>query len=152
VLDPIGPTQDDIALLWLAPASDTLAAVAQLEANATATGIGQIFYGPSLATMFNPPGLPPHGDPRSPDIIVQPYVGVVYTGSAKKQAEHGGFAPDDTNVMLLVSHPRFQENTLTSFVETTQVAPTILEALDLDPRALDAVRKEGTKPLPGLGL
>jgi hypothetical protein len=35
-------------------------------------------------------------------------------------------------------------------VSTTQVAPTILEVLDLDPRSLDAVRKEGTKPLPGL--
>jgi len=121
-----------------------------LEANADAAGLGQIFYGPSLETMFNAPGLPPHGDPRSPDIIVQPYVGVVYTGSAKKQAEHGGFAPDDTNVMLLVSHPRFQENTLTSFVETTQVAPTILEALGLDPTSLDAVQKEGTAVLPGL--
>ena len=45
------------------------------------------------------------GDPRTPDIIVLPNVGVVYTGSTKKQAEHGGFAHDDTNVMLLVSNP-----------------------------------------------
>jgi hypothetical protein len=37
-------------------------------------------------------------------------------------------------------------------VTTTQVAPTILRALDLDPDALDAVRKEGTKALPGVRL
>src|SRR5262249_58958985 len=127
--------------------SDTLIAVSLLEANADAAGIGQIFSGPSLETMFNAPGLPPHGDPRSPDIIVQPYVGVVYTGSGKKQAEHGGFAQDDTNVMLLVSHPRLQARTLTSFVETTQVAPTILQALGLDPAPLDAVQQEGTAVL-----
>jgi len=33
-------------------------------------------------------------------------------------------------------------------VETTQIAPTILAELGLDPRALQAVRIEGTKPLP----
>ncbi len=148
----IGPTQDDISQLWLAPGKDLLGAVALLEANAAAAGIGQIFYGPSLETMFNAPGLPPNGDPRTPDIIVQPNVGVVYTGSAKKQSEHGGFAHDDTNVMLLVSNPGFAARTVTSFVETTQVAPTILQSLGLDPDQLDAVKKEGTPVLPGLPL
>jgi hypothetical protein len=35
-------------------------------------------------------------------------------------------------------------------VETTQVAPTILKILGLDPKRLDAVRKEGTPVLPGI--
>ena len=101
--------------------------------------------------MFNRPGLPADGgDPRTPDIIVQPNVGVVYTGSLKKQAEHGGFAHDDTNVMLLVSNPNLHARRITTFVETTQVAPTILKLLGLDPGSLDAVRKEGTAVLPGL--
>jgi arylsulfatase A-like enzyme len=95
------------------------------------------------------PGLPPNGDPRTPDIIVQPNAGVVYTGSLKKQAEHGGFAHDDTNVMLLISNPHISQETVTSFVETTQVAPTILSVLGLDPNSLDAVRIEGTPVLPG---
>jgi arylsulfatase A-like enzyme len=147
----IGPTEDDISLLWLTHASDTQTAVGILEANASAAGIGQIFYGPSLETMFNRPGLPASGgDPRTPDIIVQPNVGVVYTGSLKKQAEHGGFAHDDTNVMLLVSNPKLHSDSVTSFVETTQVAPTILRLLGLDPSRLEAVRKEGTAVLPGL--
>lgn len=148
----IGPTEDDISQLWLADSTNTLAAVAILEANAASAGIGQIFYGASLETMFNAPGLPPNGDPRTPDIIVQPNVGVIYTGSSKKQAEHGGFAQDDTNVMLLVSNPGISARTVTSFVETTQVAPTILEALGLDPANLDAVQKEGTPVLPGLSF
>ena len=149
-LNQIGPTEDDVSLLWLKPGVSTLDAVSLLETNATAAGIGQILYGPSLETMFNAPGLPEEGgDPRTPDIIVLPHVGVVYTGSTKKQAEHGGFALDDTNVMLLVSNPSYRPRTITTFVETTQVAPTILKILGLDPGSLDAVRKEGTAVLPG---
>src|SRR5260370_41164843 len=98
--------------------------------------------------MFNAPGLPPNGDPRTPDIIVQPNPGVVYTGSSKKQAEHGGFDHDDTNVMLLFSNPAFKAATVNAFAETTQVAPTILQALGPDPSEPDAVRKEGTAALP----
>jgi len=151
--DGTGPTEDDISLLWLTNSADTLTAVNLLEQHAAEAGIGQIFYGPSLETMFNAPGLPApfgHGDPRTPDIIVQPNVGVVYTGSSKKQSEHGGFAHDDTNVMTLVSNPNITSNTITTFVETTQVAPTILKLLGLDPNNLDAVQKEGTQVLPGI--
>ncbi len=118
-----------------------------LEANADAAAIGQIFYGPALTTMFNAPGLPPNGDPRTPDIIVQPYTGVIYTGSSSKQEEHGGFANDDTNVMLLVANPSLSPRTVTTFVETTQVAPTILQALGHNPGSLTGVQKEGTQVL-----
>jgi hypothetical protein len=152
-LNQIGPTEDDISLLWLKPGTSTLAAVGLLESSATAAGIGQIFYGASLAALYGTPGLPASGgDPRTPDIIVQPNVGVVYTGSKKKQAEHGGFAQDDTNVVLLVSNPQLKPRTVTSFVETTQVAPTVLKLLGLDPGSLDAVRIEGTPVLPGLSF
>jgi hypothetical protein len=51
--------------------------------------------------------------------------------------------------MLLVANPSIRARSITSFVETTQVAPTILKVLGLDPRSLDAVRKEGTPVLPG---
>jgi hypothetical protein len=164
----LGAAEDDISQLWLTNSADTLAAVKLLETtgatgadpDATAVGLGQIFYGATLETMFNAPGVPdqpgpccllrPGGDPRSPDIVVIPNVGVVYTGSLKKQSEHGGFAIDDTNVMLLVSNPAIRARTDTSFVETDQVAPTILQILGLDPAALDAVRMEGTPVLPGL--
>ena len=156
----LGLAEDDISQLWLTNSSDTAAAVSMLEANGTAVGLGQILYGTSLTTIFNPPGVPnvpgpccwlrEGGDPRTPDIIVLPNVGVVYTGSTKKQSEHGGFAWDDTNVMLLVSNPDIRPRTIHSFVETAQVAPTILKFLGLDPDALDAVRTEGTPVLPGL--
>src|SRR5579863_7740807 len=94
----IGPTEDDVSLLWLASSSQTANAVSILQQNAVQAGIGEMFYGPSLTTMFNAPGFPPNGDPRTPDIIVTPNYGVVYTGSSKKLSEHGGFSHDDTNV------------------------------------------------------
>jgi len=65
-------------------------------------------------------------------------------------AKHGGFAHDDTNVITLVSHPGLQARTVTSPVETSQVAPTVLQALGLSPQSLEAVCAEGTQALPGL--
>jgi hypothetical protein len=156
----LGIAEDDISQLWLSDSKRTGDAVTALEAAGTAIGLGQILYGGSLTTLFNAPGVPDTpgpccklregGDPRTPDIIVLPNVGVVYTGNLKKQSEHGGYAWDDTNVMLLVSNPRLERKTIHSFVETTQVAPTILQLLGFDPNELDAVRKEGTPVLPAL--
>ena len=146
----IGPTEDDVSLLWLNSSSDTPESVQILEANASATGIalGQIYNGASLALNYNSPLV----DPRTPDIIVTPNVGVTYTGSHKKLEEHGGFAHDDTNVMLMLSNPGFAPQTVYATVGTAQVAPTVLKALHIDPTLLDAVRLEGTGVLPAVQL
>jgi len=148
----VGPTEDDVSLLWLSDETQTANAVALLESDASLAGIGEIFWGPSLSTLYNTPGVPPNGDPRTPDIIVAPNVGVIYTTSKKKDMEHGGFAHDDTNVIMLVSNPNFHASTVSSAVETSQVAPTILEALGLNPNSLKAVRQEGTQVLPKLSF
>ncbi len=146
----IGSTEDDVSLVWLTNPSYTDAAVGLLEANLGPLGVGagQFYYGPSLALNYNDPNQ----DPRTPDIIVTPNVGVTYSGSHAKQAEHGGFAHDDTNVVLLLCNPDFDSKTVKAEVGTAQVAPTILKALGIDPRALDAVRAEGTGVLPALDL
>jgi arylsulfatase A-like enzyme len=93
------------------------------------------------------------GDPaqgRTPDLIIQPIPGTIYSGSSKKLAEHGGFAHDDTNTLLIVSNPRLKGRVVDMPVTNMQVAPTILKALGLNPEALVAVRREGTRVLPGL--
>jgi len=150
----IGPTEDDVALLWLNNSCSTADAVSLLRSTSPTTtniaGIGEIFSGRLLTSYFNAPGIPPNGDPRTPDIVVTPNIGVTYSGSTKKLAEHGGFSRDDTNVMMLIANPSFDRKTVTSPVETMQVAPTILKALGLDPEALDGVRLEGTQSLPSL--
>jgi len=152
----IGPTEDDVSLLWLTDGGQTPAAVSLLETASpplsNIAGIGEIFSGPAVGTMFNLPGLPPSGDPRTPDIVITTNVGVIYTGGKKKVMEHGGFARDDTNVMMLLENPAFSSATITSPVETAQIAPTILKALGLDPQSLQAVRIEHTQSLPGVHL
>lgn len=152
----IGPTEDDISQIWLSDSSQTATAVSMLESQSPATsniaGIGEIFAGPAIGQLFNLPGLPPNGDPRTPDIIVTPDIGVTYSGSHSKLAEHGGFSHDDTNVIMLLSNPGFSPRLVTSPVETAQIAPTILAALGLNPEALQSVQLEHTQTLPDVPL
>lgn len=143
----IGATEDDVSVLWLKKGASLNAAVEVLEKNAAALGVGQIYYGQTLAANYGVGGLGPGQDPRSPDIIVTPNVGVTYSGSTTMIGDHGGFAHDDTNVVLLVAYPSFTAQTVSAEAMTTQVAPTILRALGLDPWALDAVKAEGTPVL-----
>jgi hypothetical protein len=75
---------------------------------------------------------------------------VIYTSSTKKDAEHGGNAPDDSHVALIVSFPSWTASTNATAVVTTQVAPTILTALKLAPTLLQSVQAEGTAVLPGV--
>jgi hypothetical protein len=140
--------EDDISMLWLTDQTQTAAAVATLSqaANESLFGQGEIFAGPSLTLQFNDPLT----DSRTPDIIVAPNVGVIYTGGTGKVAEHGGFAYDDRNVLLIVSNPKYKAATFNDQVETRQIAPTIVKALGLDPTQLSAVRSEHTETLPGL--
>ena len=138
--------EDDISMLWLTDQSQTESSVATLAANENLFGQGEIFAGPSLTLQFNDPLT----DSRVPDIIVAPNVGVIYTGGTGKVAEHGGFAYDDRNVLLIVSNPKYKAATFDDQVETRQIAPTIVKALGLDPTELSAVKSEHTETLPGL--
>ncbi len=110
------------------------------------SGLAKIYTGRAVADFFGVPA----SDPRHPDVFGRVQVGVVYTGGTKI-AEHGGDNPADRSVPLLVYAPGAVEPSQSdSWVETTQVAPTILRLLGLDPEALKAVRIEGTQVLPGI--
>jgi hypothetical protein len=93
----------------------------------------------------------PFSDARVPDVIGIAQYGTVYTGGTKKIAEHGGDNPQDRDVALVVSgNPIAAAAGRVSGdpVETTQIAPTILRLLGLDPNALQAVQIEHTAVLP----
>ena len=147
---------DDVGLIWLRDRTQLDAAVTTLKDNLSCNAPGicadgpaaYILYGPSLASRF---GDPARG--RAPDIIVQPNPGVIYTSSTAKDEEHGGNAPDDSHLGLVVSFQGIQHGrTVSRAVLTTQVAPTILGVLDLDPELLRSVAEEDTRVLPGLGI
>ncbi|MBV8527877.1 MAG: alkaline phosphatase family protein [Candidatus Dormibacteraeota bacterium] len=85
-----------------------------------------------------------------PDVFGEVQPGVVYTSPGKKLAEHGGMNIDDRHVLMVVNGPGIEKRVVSTPVETTQVAPTVLSLLGLDPSALSAVKVEGTQTLPGL--
>ena len=146
---PCGFVQDDdIALVWLAhddqSQSKTDAVAAYLNKHANDLFIDEVLAGDEIKLKFRDP----LNDTRTPDILVRPTYGTIYTGSTAKNAEHGGFNYSDTNVGLVVSNPGFDSKVVKTPVTTAQVAATLLQALGIDPSELDAVRKEGTVVLP----
>jgi hypothetical protein len=110
----------------------------------TSAGLSQIYAGHAASRLI---GID-HSDPRVPDVIGIAQYGVVYTGHKGKIAEHGGDHLEDRNVPILVVWSGAAGGSgVTAPVETTQIAPTILQLLGLDPDELQAVRIEGTQPL-----
>jgi hypothetical protein len=156
-------TDDDGMLLWLSDRSQAAADFVKnylLTHSATgnniggnpitvsASGLTKVYAGAASAALY---GVPV-SDPRHPDITGIVQYGVVYTGGTSKIAEHGGDNPQDRDVPILVVVPGLKNGRVIGApVETTQIAPTILSLLGLNPKALQAVRIEGTKVLPSLG-
>jgi hypothetical protein len=152
---------DDAMLMWLSDRSDAATTFAKsfllnlsgtgndIAGNPkpfTASGLATVYAGNQAASFMSVP----HGDARVPDLIGIVQHGVVYTGKKKKIAEHGGNDPQDRDVPLLLSGNAVRHHGVNgSPVETTQIAPTILELLGLDPDALQAVQIEHTAVLPG---
>jgi hypothetical protein len=156
-------TDDDGMLLWLSDRSQTAAdfvknyllthsaAGNNISGNpitVSASGLMKVYAGAASAALY---GVPV-SDSRHPDITGIVQHGVVYTGGKAKIAEHGGADPQDRDVPILVVVPGLKNGRVIGApVETTQIAPTILSLLGLNPKALQAVRIEGTKVLPSLG-
>ena len=155
-------TNDDGMLLWLSDRSQTAANFVKnylLTHSAAAnnindqpitvssSGLRKVYAGAQSAKFF---GIP-NSDPRHPDVLGIVQHGVVYTGGTAKIAEHGGFDTQDRNVPILVVTPGLKHGRSNAAqVETTQIAPTILSLLGLNPRELQAVQIENTRVLPGL--
>jgi hypothetical protein len=155
-------TDDDAMMIWLNDRSQAAADFAKKYLLAqsgtgndingaakafTASGLAKVYAGEAAADYFH--AKP--GDPRVPDLFGVVQHGVVYTGKKAKIAEHGGADANDRNVPIVVSGAGVDaRGVIGADVETTQIAPTILRLLGLDVDALQAVRIEGTKVLPGL--
>jgi len=139
-------TTDDIALIFLKDQSTLNKAVQGLQANSAKLQIQDIIYGDRLVDMgFGNPKT----DPAVPDIIVRPQLGVIYTTSTAKIAEHGGLSNDDRKVACFVSAKGLKKRVFDEEVSTKQVAPTVLKVLGLDSGKLQGARAEGTRTLQG---
>ncbi len=144
---------DDEALIWLSPQLQQATnpdtghpyyddAKAYLLANAGTLQIAQLLDRSSLTPLYGNPFT----SSRVPDFIALTNHGVICTGGTKL-AEHGGFSNEDRNVALMLSSPLLRQEYVETLVYTTQIAPTILMALGLNPMQLRAVEREGTTAL-----
>jgi hypothetical protein len=160
-------TNDDAIMMWLTDRSSAAArfvkhwlmthSVTGTTYNATdpahagptvtlpKSGLVRVFTGDQAARYFGAS----RSDPRNPNVWGIVRNGVVYTGGTGKIAEHGGANPENREVPLIVYAPSLLDHrTQGRWVETTRIAPTILQLLGLDPNQLQAVREEGTRVLP----
>jgi Type I phosphodiesterase / nucleotide pyrophosphatase len=110
------------------------------------SGLTKIFAGQESARFF---GVA-NSDPHHPDVFAIAQVGTIYT-TGSKIAEHGGDNAGDRDVPLVVYAPgAVRPGSSGRWVETTQIAPTVLRLLGLNPGALQAVQEEHTQVLPGI--
>jgi Type I phosphodiesterase / nucleotide pyrophosphatase len=157
-------TDDDVMQLWLSDRSQAAADFAKnyllthsaagndingSPVTVRSSGLKTVYAGAASAAFFGVPG----SDPRHPDVFGIVRHGVVYTGGQAKIAEHGGADRQDRNVPILVVAPGLGHGRVIGApVETTEIAPTILGLLGLNPADLQAVRIEHTPALPGLAV
>ena len=136
---------DDVGLIWLQPQLQYLnynAAEAYLLAHAAELHIQTLLDRTSLTSLYGNPFT----NSRVPDFIAVTDHGAICTGGSKL-AEHGGFSDDDRNVLLVVASPKIKPQVVESLTYTTQIAPTILLALGLNPKSLESVTAEHTEVL-----
>jgi arylsulfatase A-like enzyme len=131
--------------MWLANASDTQTAKANLLANTT-LGISYVLAGDEVALAgFGSPSL----DPRVPDLVIGAKVGTLWNVGFEFE-DHGGFLPQDLNVPLVAYNPKLKPRNITEVVSNRQVASTLLRALGLPLSHLDGFRLGEAPVLPDL--
>ena len=118
--------------------------VAALDANRAALRIDHILWGSELTALYPDPLT----DTRTPDIILNPTPGTLYSLSTTKIADHGSYGEDDVHVGLLVSNPALPRKVINDSVETRQIACTILKALAMQCDGLMSEQIEPSRFLP----
>jgi hypothetical protein len=112
----------------------------------SASGLSAVYAGAGAAAYFHVSV----SDPRHPVIVGVVQQGVIYD-DAPDIAQHGGESFQDRSIPILVVAPGLRHGaTVGAPVEITQIAPTILHLLGLNPWSLQAVQIEHTQILPGL--
>ncbi|KAJ3303786.1 hypothetical protein HDU76_005299 [Blyttiomyces sp. JEL0837] len=97
-------TSDDSFMIWAHDQSKAAKICDNVKANKTMFNAdgpdAKILCGQDLIDFV---GADPTKDSKVPDVIVIPNLGTMYSTSAKKDMEHGGYNPDDYHVGLIVS-------------------------------------------------
>ena len=144
-------TNKTAALIWLGNQAMTETVASALIASSNSGGnplnIAKVLWGSSLQQLFPNPTV----DAAPPDIVVIPNLGTNYespTAAPPSAAEHGGFNEDELHVPITIVHNTVKHGNVQAPVTTTQLAPTMLNLLNIDPHSLQGVTTEGTAVLP----
>jgi hypothetical protein len=144
-------TNKTAALIWLGNQAMTETVANALIQSSNTGGnplnIAQVLWGPSLQQLFPDPAV----DAAPPDIVVIPNLGTNYespTAAPPVAAQHGGFNENELHVPITIVHNTVKHGMVQAPVTTTQLAPTMLNLLNIDPHNLTGVTVEGTAILP----
>ena len=137
----------DAAMIWLRDSAKTSEVVKAFGDQAATLGIADIYSGARLTLTLNSPMK----DSRTPDIILQPEFGVLWTTQDDgASAAHGGMLDEETHVALLVSGSQLTGRYDPTYVPTTQLGPLLLRALGMEKFDLQALHLEHSPALPGI--
>lgn len=169
-----GATGDDGSLIWLSDQKQTASAVTALTAFKTSGTIDVFLKGVKstvpasqvIDQILSGTDLVKSGlgntklkaNTRTPDLIVTIKPGFILVGNPAKftykNAEHGGFAVDDTHVAMIVAGGKVNTandgTVVADTVHTQQIAVSALQALGLSPKKLKGAVIDKTQPLPDL--
>ena len=155
-------TDDDGMLLWLSDRSQTAANfvkhyllthsaagnnINDKPITVTASGLKKVYAGKSAADFIGVPW----STLASPTSSASPRTASSTPAARRRSPSTAATTPQDRNVPILITLPglRYGQQ-IGAPVETTEIAPSILKLLGLNPWALQAVRIEHTPVLPGL--
>jgi Type I phosphodiesterase / nucleotide pyrophosphatase len=138
----------DTAMIWLCDSTKTAAVAKAFGDQASTLGIQDIYSGARLTLTLNSPLR----DSRTPDIILQPELGVLWAPpqDGEAPAAHGGMLDEETHVALLVSGSQLTGRYDPTYVPTTQLGPLMLRALGMEKFDLQALHLEHSPALPGI--
>jgi len=144
----IGPTEDDVSLVWLKSSADTEASVKILEDNpstSTGIGLGQIYYGPLLSRSTTTTR------PRTRALRTSsftPNVGVTYSSSKAKTRRTRRLLPTTTPMSFcLLSNPSFQPKTVSVGLAPHRWLPRSLRHLtSIQRRCMPSGRRDSVLP------
>lgn len=139
-------TSEGVVMIWLRH-PEAAERVAQAYAAKSATlGIDEIYTPDRLKLYLEPEGA----SPRSPDLVLLPQTGVIWSADKNAVASRAGLHDDDTHVALLVSGAQLTGRTDPTPVPTSQTPAMLLRALGMEKLDLPALHREHSPALPGI--
>jgi len=139
-------SSEGVVMIWLRDPKAADRVARDYAAKARTLGIDEIYTSGRLKLFLEPE----RSSPRSPDVLLLPQAGVIWSKDDNAIAARSGLRDDDTHVALLVSGAQLTGRTDPTPVPTSQTPAMILRALGMEKLDLPALHREHSPALPGI--